>query len=378
MTNTMEFKTKTLLAAADHAKKIVSSSTSSTIKQVPILSTILLEASLSAGNIRLTATDLINTYQNTLKCLPKPKNVVSTEAGAWSACVDAGAFTKILKAVKQDTVNLILSTNNELNIITTKTTYKLPTMQADKFPQVLKDVGPWLPVTSINSEDLKKLELAASSYDTNNILSAINYNPCGRFTAVDGNILIIFNGEKSDRYDSELNMSSGIVKFLPAKTDFYIWTDKNLTRLSNGDEHFYTKNLEGQFPRYMQLIPQHNDDVMSISSKDLADALKEVEITLNPKTSIVRFNFDKDNQSIYLISDTPEVGETKTRIKTINTNINGLKYDEIAFNHTYLKTFNKLGERINFIMDPASNLKCVKLTFNNKYTGLIMPIRIRK
>jgi len=53
-------------------------------------------------------------------------------------------------------------------------------------------------------------------------------------------------------------------------------------------------------------------------------------------------------------------------------------FREIAFNHTYLKTFNKLGERINFIMDPASNLKCVKLTFNNKYTGLIMPIRIRK
>jgi len=372
----MDFKTKTLLAAADQAKKFVLSNTSSTIKNVPILSTILLEVSLSAGNIRLTSTDLINTYQNTLKCLSKPKNVNSTETSVWSACVDAGAFTKILKAVKQDTVNLILSSNGELNIITTKTTYKLPTKQADEFPQVLKDVGPWLPVTSINSDDLKKLALSAID-DRTNILSAINFDPCGRFAACNGNILIVFNGTKSECYESELNIFSGIVKNLPAKTDFQIWTDKNLIRLSNGDEQFYTKNLEGQFPRYMKLIPQHNDDVMSISSKDMADALKEVEITLNSKTSVVRFNFDKVNQSIYLLSDTPEVGETKTRIKTINTNINGLKYDEIAFNHTYLKTFNKLGERINFIMDPASNLKCVKLTFNNEYTGLLMPIRIR-
>lgn len=363
----MEFKTKTLLTAADHAKKIVSNNTP----------TILLEASLSGENIRLTSTDLINTYQNTLKCLSKPKNVISTETSAWSACVDAGAFTKILKAVKQEAVNLILSSSDELNIITTKTTYKLPTMQADKFPPVLKDVGPWLPVTSINSDDLKKLALSATD-DITSILSAINYDPCGRFATCNGNILIIFNGTKSDCYDAELNIFSGIVKNLPAKTDFQIWTDKNLIRLSNGDEHFYTKNLEGQFPRYMQLIPQHNDDVMSISSKDMAEALKEVEITLNRRTSVVRFNFDKDNQLIYLISDTPEVGETKTRVKTINTNINGLEYDEIAFNHTYLKTFNKLGERINFILDPASNLKCVKLTFNNEYTGLIMPIRISK
>jgi DNA polymerase III sliding clamp (beta) subunit (PCNA family) len=364
----MIIKTKTLQAAADQAKKIVSNNTPSTIKQFPVLSTIKLDVNMYG--LRLTSTDLTNTYQNTITT---PSNV----AADWSACVDAGALAKLLKNISADVVDISLIEDDKLRIDTAKTAYKLPTMQADEFPQVLKDVGPWLPVTSINSDDLKNLSLSAADYDSNNILSAINYDPCGRFTTCNGNTLIVFKGTKTDCYNAELNIFSGIVKNLPAKTDFYIWTDKNLTRLSNGDEHFYTKNLEGQFPRYMQLIPQHNDDVMSISNKELTAALKEVETTLNARTSIVRFNFDIENQLIYLLSDTPDVGETKTRVETLCSDIRELKYNEIAFNHSYLKVFNKLGDRVNFILDPIRSLSGVKLTFDNNYTGLLMPVQIR-
>jgi DNA polymerase III sliding clamp (beta) subunit (PCNA family) len=367
----MIIKTKTLQAAADQAKKIVSSNMPTNIKKTPALGTIMIDVSISEQWIRLTSVNLDTVYQNTIKA------DCTTDSGAWSACVNAIAFTKILKAVNQDTIDLILSPGGELNIITEKTTYELPTINVKEFPKILNSVGPWIPVTSINSDDLKKLDQGVDRHDSNGILSCINYNPCGRFASCNGNLVIIFNGIKADCYNKEINLRCGLIKHLPTKTNLCICTDEDIIRLSNGDEHFYVVNLDSQFPPYTKHIPQHNDDTMSFDTIKLIVALKEVEITLNNRTSLCKFNFDIENQLIYLTSDTPNVGKTETRIETLCSDIRELKYTKIAFNHSYLKIATKLGDRVNFVLGPTSNLSCAKLTFDNDYTMILMPIQIK-
>ena len=73
-----------------------------------------------------------------------------------------------------------------------------------------------------------------------------------------------------------------------------------------------TRLMQGQFPKYNQLIPQTFPKEAVVNKSDLIAALERVAVMVNEKNSIVKFEF-ADN-TLKLSGDSPDAGNSQDEI----------------------------------------------------------------
>jgi DNA polymerase-3 subunit beta len=137
-----------------------------------------------------------------------------------------------------------------------------------------------------------------------------------------------------------------------------------------------TRLLDAEFPKYRSLLPSESSSTADVSTQELLDALKRVELVAERNTPI-RLDFKK-NELVLRAG----AGEEATAEEVIGLNLEGEGL-EIAFNAAYLKdglaSVNAPTTRLSFT---AASKPAVLSGVNSDgvndetYRYLIMPVRL--
>jgi DNA polymerase-3 subunit beta len=131
--------------------------------------------------------------------------------------------------------------------------------------------------------------------------------------------------------------------------------------------------LDGQYPKYNQLIPAENKIVAFANKKAFIDSLERTAVMANERTNIVKLSLDNNNMS--LAAQTPDVGDSKDTMAVL--------YDgdtlNIAFNYKYVIDALKVIESDDVRMETNGPLSptIFKGKEDNGYLCLVMPVQVK-
>lgn len=345
----------------------------------PVLANILIET-VDDNALKLTATDFDLTISTTVDAKVEKEGKITLPAKKLNDIVSRLSDKLIAFELEENT--------NSVNIQCDNTKYDIIGISASEFPNVL-DIN----LVEENSFDIdmkpftkaiRQASFAAANFETNNLLSGV---VCDikenilEMASTDGNRLArvrenISNLEQktnqliipSKTTNEFLKMSS-----LISDESVKIYTDKTKLIFKTEKSMMISRIMEGQYPKYNQLIPNENPKCAIINKNKLVSALERVSIMVNEKTSIVKFEFIENK--LTLKADTPDAGasEESFDIDYKNEDIT------IAFNYKYVIEGLKNMEQDEVKIEMNTNLSPTVFRPNSEedYISLIMPVQIR-
>ena len=345
----------------------------------PVLANILIET-VNDNALRLTATDFDLTISTTVDAKIEDEGKITLPAKKLNDIVSRLADKLITFELNNET--------NSVNIQCENAKFDIIGISASEFPNVL-DIN----LVDENSIDvdikpftkaIKQASFAAANFETNNLLSGvvcdINENIL-EMASTDGNRLARVR-EKINNFEKK---SSQLI--IPSKTtnEFLkmssliddekvkIYTDKTKLILKTEKSMMISRIMEGQYPKYNQLIPNENPKVAIVNRNKLISALELVSIMINEKTSIVKLEFTEDK--LILKGDTPDAGASEETLDIDYKN----EDMTIAFNYKYVIEGLKNMEEDEVKIEMNTNLSPTVFRPNSEedYISLIMPVQMR-
>lgn len=353
----------------------------------PVLANILIET-IDKSTIRFTATDLDLTVIATVQAQVKEEGKITLPAKKVSDIVSRLSDGLITFKLVEET--------HSVNVTSKNTKFDIIGISASEFPVITENI-------ELSEENAIEIELkpftkairqagfAAAGYESNNLLSGVVCDISENIlemASTDGNRLARVR-EKIEQSGENKGSNKGKASqlIIPSKTlqefiktsafieeDFVkIFTDKTKLIIKSENTMIISRLMEGQYPKYNQLIPQDSPKEAIVNISQLIASLERVAIMVNEKTSIVKFEF-KDNKLI-LTADTPDSGKSEDEID-IEYSAEELK---IAFNYKYVLDSLKNMETSEVKIGLNSTLSATVLKPNNEedYVCLIMPVQIR-
>lgn len=359
--------------------KIVERATSVRALQ-PVLLNILIET-IDNSTIKLVATDLDLTVIAEVSAQVEEEGKITLPSKTLNEIVSKLGDKLITFEMQNDSTSVnITCQNSKFDIIG---------ISANEFPLEVSNF-------TANEEDAFEIEIkpltkavrqagfAAASYETSNLLSGIVCDIQGQtleIASTDGNRLArvrenIKNPENKSRQliipsktlNEFIKMSSFIedeaVKIYTEKTKIVIKSEKTIT---------ISRLLEGQFPKYNQLIPAESPKTATVNVSQLISALERVSIMVNEKTSIVKLDFSQN--SLKLTADTPDSGKSEEEL-SINYDGEDLS---IAFNYKFvLEALKNIDcEDVNIGLNTPLSATVLRPNCEEDFVCLIMPVQIR-
>ena len=104
-----------------------------------------------------------------------------------------------------------------------------------------------------------------------------------------------------------------------------------MTEISHPKIHFISRQIEGEYPNYEEIIPKNNKIKAIFNKSDLVNHIKAAGV-FSGKVSEVIFKIDPKKNKIEIISQNPESGKYSS---FISGKIEGKK-EEVSFNYKYL------------------------------------------
>jgi DNA polymerase-3 subunit beta len=235
---------------------------------------------------------------------------------------------------------------------------------------------------------INQTAFAAASYDANNVLGGVYFqiNDQGlEMAATDGSRL----AKRVEAVDAQQAASlANVSAIIPAKTlqEFIKLSAADsgnpTVRIAilNGQIAFRTSKyyvlsrlLDGQYPKYNQLIPLDNKIVAFANRRDFIDCLERTAVMANERTNIVKMALDGNLLS--LAAQTPDVGDSKD---TLTISYEGEPMS-IAFNYKYVLDALKVIESDDVRMETNGPLAptLFKAREENGYLCLVMPVQVK-
>lgn len=349
----------------------------------PVLANILIET-VDKSTIKFTATDLDMTIIAIVAAQVVKEGKITLPAKKISDIVSKLGESLITFKMTEET--------NSVNITSKNTKFDIIGISAHEFPQMSEDITEKI---EANKENLIEIELkpftkaikqagfAAAGYETNNLLSGvvcdISENTL-EMASTDGNRLArvrekIENKGKTGQLIIPSKTLQEVIKMGAfIEEDFIkILTDKTKLIIKSENIIIISRLMEGQYPKYNQLIPQESPKEAIVNINQLISALERVAIMVNEKTSIIKFEF-KDNKLV-LNADTPDSGASEDEID-VDYKSEELK---IAFNYRYVldSLKNMETEEVKIGLNTSLSATVLKPNNDEDYVCLIMPVQIR-
>jgi len=350
---------------------------------MPILSNVLIAAD-AAGNVRLSATDLLLAVQSTMRAEVKR---------AGSVALSARHVFDTVKALPDGDITVTVEKNFSAKLKSGKRNFTLTGQPGDDFPS-LPDVGK-IPLTQIPVDDLADLialtSFSMSSDDTRPHLAAALVELSGetlRVVTTDGHRL-----SKAERAISGMKGQSKLL--IPAKGIHElkrivdeIRSEKaagaaqtlGLGAVSSQGPVFFqrdgmtlsSKLVDAAFPSYEQVIPTATDRSVTLGRPAFLDALRAISLVAADRTSGVKLAVTTGR--CVISSENPDIGSGQDEIDA------ALQGPEITigFNSKYLiDVLNALGSDecaldLSGELDPG----VVRPVGRKDFIGVIMPMRI--
>jgi len=345
----------------------------------PVLANILIET-IDENALKLTATDFDLTISTTVDAKIEEDGKITLPAKKLNDIVSRLADKLITFELNSDT--------NYVGIKCENAKFEIKGVSASEFPNVL-DIN----LSDENAIDIemkpftkaiKQASFAAANFEINNLLSGVVCDINGNtleMASTDGNRL----ARVRENIQNLKNKSSQLI--IPSKTTneflkmsslindekIRIYTDKTKMILKTEKSMMISRIMEGQYPKYNQLIPTENPKVAIINKNKLISALELVSIMVNEKTSIVKLDFTENK--LVLRGDTPDSGASE---ETLNIDYT----DEditIAFNYKYVIDGLKNMDEDEVKIEMNTNLSPTVFRPNSDedYISLIMPVQMR-
>lgn len=345
----------------------------------PVLANVLIET-VGDNQIKLTATDFD---------LSVTTMINATVEAEGKFTLPAKKLGEIISRLNDELIKLEL--NGTTATITCKNSkFDIIGISANEFPQVEEAISE-NDCMEIETEPftkaIREVVSAAAGYETNNLLSGVvcqvNKNIL-EMAATDGNRLarvreVVKNSSTDDENPFEMLISSRIlselskIATLVESDNIKICKEEKKIVITIDKTKIITRLMQGQFPKYNQLIPQTFPKEATVNKADLISALERVAVMVNEKNSIVKFEF-ADN-ALKLTGDSPESGNSEDELDAKYT----AEPLAIAFNYKFILEFLKIVEadEIKIQLNSSLSATIFKPESDEDYIYLVMPVQLR-
>lgn len=347
---------------------------------LPVFLNIYIET-IDESTIKLVATDLELTVSTFVEAQVEEEGKITLPSKTLNEIVSKlGNKLITFEMAPDDTTVNVTCQNSKFDIIG---------ISASEFPQEVCN-------TEINEEESFEIELkpftkaikqaafAAAGYETSTLLSGVVCDINGEILEIastDGNRL----ARVREKITNKENKSKQII--IPAKTlnefiktsqyidedTIRLYLEKSKIIIKSEKTTMVSRILEGQYPKYNQLIPNESPKEVIVNVSQLISALERVAIMIYDKSNIVKMHF-ADNE-FTLTGDTPESGKSEEKIE-INYTSEPLL---IAFNYKYvldaLKSIDS--EEVKIGLNTGLSATVLRPNSDEDFVCLIMPVQIR-
>ncbi len=348
----------------------------------PVLSHFLLEAKNS--NLKISATDLEVGIEVSM-----PAEI--QEEGSFT--VPAKTFQDIIGLMDTDNVNISKENDSaDLNVFSDNSSCKIMTLHSDEFPIIPRsDDEPLFTMLQKDLRDaIKSIYFSiAAQEETRAVLTGmlmIVKDFSVRFVATDGKRLSMVDAPITSQVEGEHSyivpgrVLSEIAKSVKNPGETVAIGVKNSQIFFKMEDIFViSRLLEGNYPKFEQVIPSNSKHKISINRNNFISALKLILVMAQEKNfpKLIKLEFIQDK--LTLRSNTPDLGSA---FRDIACNFTGDSV-EMAFNGQYfIDVLSVLhGEDIVFEFTDEVSPGVIKPGLQDplldNYICVIMPIVIK-
>ena len=343
----------------------------------PVLSGLLLNC---VGNtLSVTGTDLDLTIQVT-------EEVIGIDDG--TAVVPARLSTDIVRRLEPGAVTFSTA-EDHITISAARSNFKLRTYPVVEFPAVGKTTEPTTQLPEgLLSEAVRQVVRAASHDDARPLLTGV------LLSRIDGSIRMV----ATDSYRMAMRDLPG-TDAIPGEEDLLVparalaelqrlptgtISDQSETSkvgvaaspteitLWQGNVQISTRLLEGRYPDYNQLIPDHYPNRLHLGKETFLAALRRVQLLVRDNTTPVRLSMRQGGVDLTVVSQ--EVGDAS---ESVDGDFTGEDL-VIAFNPSYLIDGVEavLGDEVIVETADGSRAATVRGAEDDQFRYLLMPVRV--
>lgn len=349
---------------------------------LPILSNVLLEKDGEA--MTLLATDIEMQIRASA-------HTVGSEAAAIT--VAARKLQEILQSLPESAEITLTLDDKRLIMLAGKSRFSLQTLPAEDFPR-MSEAAPALATLRISEQRMKRLiarvQYAMASQDIryylNGMLLALHDHEL-RLVATDGHRLAYVTEplapEEIEYHGS--GEAARLEAILPRKTVLELSRQLNdeegrleialsqtQAKFSFANVEFLSKLIDGKFPDYERVIPQHHHRVVKMAREDFQHALQRAAILTNEKFRGVRLTLSSGSLKI-----TSTNAENEEAQEEIDVDYGGEAL-EVGFNVKYLLDVlaNVAAPRIEMRLLDANSSALIAIPEDDRFKYVVMPMRI--
>ncbi|MCK5840537.1 MAG: DNA polymerase III subunit beta [Candidatus Sabulitectum sp.] len=360
---------KTLLNGLNTVASALSPKTS-----LPSLSNILLET--EGDMLRLAATDLDTTVVTLVPA------TISTQG---SVALPGKKLLEIVRELSGSDVSINTS-GSRTTVSCEKSSFTLPSSSRDSYPSLpnpgSEDDRISLPLALVK-EAIKKTAYAVAG------ASEIRASLTGLFWKLnsEGLVMVATDGHRLAKVkmteiagDSEIESiiaPKALNLLLKINSEKPVYMSSHGTQISFhvDDTSVYSRLIEGPYPPYEKVIPQNNNDVLTINREYLFGALKRMRIIANPATHQIMFTVE--HNKVILHAENTDAGEAREEIEAVYNK----EPLQIAFNGNLIVDImrNMKSENVLFHLNDSSTAVIITEEEHDAdidYLTLVMPVRL--
>ena len=323
-----------LLIALQHIHSVVERRNT-----IPILSNVLIEA--KEDGVYLTSTDMDITVIEKVDLGESEVTQLGTTTTSAQMLYDI--VRKLPDNIK---VEFLSEKNDRLGIKASSSSFALNCLPSEDFPSIAQE--DFKHSFNIDALDLVRLidksSFAMSLEETRYYLNGI-YLHAIKEDNVDKLRTVATDGHRLSRVDINLPQGAegipGVI--IPRKTileirkiledhtgNVSLSISETKIKLSFNNVVLTSKLLDGTFPDYSRVIPEHNDKLVTISNQSISEAVDRVSTVSTDKTRAIKININKG--SIVISATNPDKGSASEHLDVV---YNGDEV-EIGFNSKYV------------------------------------------
>jgi len=345
-------------------------SIAATKNTLPILANVLLDA--RENTIVMAATDLEVGIRMTVEGSVEESGILT---------IPARKFSELVRELPNEEVHLSTTSNDQIQIECGPVLYKMFGLPADEFPKMSTLSDEYF---MMEADDLRRMMLstrfAASSGETQYFLNGVYLDISAssvRMVATDSRRLAMAQldiegvGPNETGVIIPIKAVDEFVKNFPGSGEIRVCVQDNEILFANDESTLSGRLVDGEYPKYEQIIPTDNPIHLVADREALLTAVRRVSLFSNPKTLSVRMKLTET--SLVVSARTPDFGEAREELAvTCSEPI------EIGFNAQFLRdalsAIESEAVRMEF-KEPVS-AAVIKPGEQDNYLCLLMPMRV--
>jgi DNA polymerase-3 subunit beta len=348
---------------------------------MPILANVLLEASgkKDAGTLALAATDLEVGVRGTHPAEVAKPGAVTTSAKK---------LYEIVRELPEEPVHIAAAANSFLEVRCARAQFSLAGNAAEEYPTIAS-FAPEKTTTvqaAVLGEMIDKTMYAASADETRYNLNGVYLELLAetgklRMVATDGHRLAYVDRTLGGSIDG---LEKGVIiprkglaelKHLVDEDDadeLELGFEGNSAVARKGEVTLFMRLIEGEFPKYEQVVPKEVSQQLVIDREALTQALRRVALLSAERSRAVKIELSQGRMS--LSSNNPDLGEAR---EELDVDYAGEDLS-IAFNARYLMDcLHALGAKeVNLGFQDSLSPTRIVPTDDDDSLAVVMPMRI--